>query len=176
MTSPRYSDFFERFLYRLADPERPDRAALAALRRGLGKRAGEAPEMIEHVSRHLPPQVDPAGDACEPFYLVASLFALHPKWKGAGINLGASLRAHSRRSESTDLRFRALLGCSRDRLAQHLRHLISLLKADDIPIDYAALLLDLEQWDWRGRPVQRRWGRAYWRRDEPASDRTQASS
>src|ERR687886_2267464 len=69
-----------------------DRAALAALRRGLGKAVGDAPEMYPYV-------VPALGDVDErqerPFYLIASLFALHPSIRsrdvGNSVSLGASL-------------------------------------------------------------------------------------
>ncbi len=55
--------------------EREDRGALAALRRGLGKQPGAAPEMFPYLA---PWTQHEHGWGEECMYLVASLFALHP--------------------------------------------------------------------------------------------------
>src|ERR1035437_1147702 len=82
---------FAGYLARLA--ERDDRGALAALRRGLGKEPGEAPEMFPYVVPWLPRQASIWAE--QAYYLVASLFGLHSKpWNrgpDARSDLGASL-------------------------------------------------------------------------------------
>lgn len=159
-----FIDYLQRFV------DREERAPLAALRRGLGKSPGEAAEMHRYVMPFLPE--DARWSEEESYYLVAALFAWHQRdWRaGAGeragrpTNFGASFAwlARETGSESIEGRFVALLNCQLDDLPEHLRHGVGLLKAHDIPIDWAQLLHDLKGWEWESRRVQRAWARAYW--------------
>lgn len=174
----------ERFiqdLEKLADDrngKKPDRAALAALRRGLGKSPGE----VSEVHRYIVPYISHLNDfnykQADCYYLVASLFALHQiSWQGDEKfdykrNLGASfakLQASSDGNESTEKRFVALLNSHQEDLANHLRHAVSLLKSKEIGIDWLQLLKDLQRWDNDDRRVQRDWAKAFWSStsDEP---------
>ena len=145
--------------------ERDDRAALAALRRGLGKRPGEAAEMFPYV---IPYCVRLSEQRQNDFFLVGALFATHPGVAAAPShlrdNLGASFRALAEKSgsDSIERRFVALLNAPREDLDNHLRHAASLLKAHDIAIEWAQLLRDLAGWNWESRAIQRRWAQAYW--------------
>jgi len=162
------------FVGHLEDLAKPDsrngRAVLAALRRGLGRRPGAAPEMYPYLvpwTSHL------SGWREEVFYLVASLFASHPvSWHGEGAsNFGASM-AQVRAKEggdSTQRRFVALLNSHRDDLPDHLRHAVSLCASKEVPVNWGRLLRDLPSWDDDSRWVQLRWAREFWKRDdEPA--------
>lgn len=150
--------------------DREDRAPLAMLRRGLGKSPGEAAEMHRYVLPFL--REDPRWGEEEAYYRVAALFAWHQiDWHrrenqpvGRLTNFGASFSWLTREtgSESIEARFTALLNCRVDDLPEHLRHGVGLLKAHDIPIDWAQLLRDLQQWEREDRRVQRAWARAYW--------------
>jgi CRISPR system Cascade subunit CasB len=84
-------------LMRLAPPRAPnewDRAALAALRRGLGQPPGAVPEMFQHV-----PELARIGEERErEAFLVASLFAWHPCAWPAG--MGDEERARPWRSQN----------------------------------------------------------------------------
>jgi CRISPR system Cascade subunit CasB len=158
---------FVGFLEKLVNDN--DRAALAVLRRGLGKQPGEVAGMHRYVIPWLPENVQVWHE--EPYYLVASLFAhWHqgrnrvednpPRNLGASFTRLAPLRAENR--DSTEKRFIALLNCHRDDLPGHLRHAVGLLKSKDIPIDWAHLLIDIQNWIWESRSVQRAWARAFW--------------
>ncbi len=146
--------------------EREDLGALAALRRGLGRRPGEVPEMYPYVVPFLPDE-EWRQDA---YFLIASLFALHQgSWRADGserdaTNLGASFARLSamRESSSIERRFVALLSCDWEDLPEHLRSAVSLLKSEEVPIDWLRLLRDMQRWDRDERPVQRAWARAYW--------------
>ena len=59
-----------------------------------------------------------------------------------------------------------MLNAHHDDVAQHLRHVIGLLKSKDIAVDWSQLLWDLRGWDGDERKVQRRWARGFWRRAE----------
>jgi CRISPR system Cascade subunit CasB len=185
MSPPNQRDqAFIEHLHKLAD----DRAALAALRRGLGKPPGASAETYRYVVPFLP---EGRGDAAEePYYLVATLFAYwhqgdRPVPTNPPPNLGASLamlrNAEVQKggsAESVERRFVALLNCHRDDLGQHLRRMVGLLRSKGISIDWAQLLADVKGWNWESRRVQRVWARAFWRggpvaeSDQPASEST----
>jgi CRISPR system Cascade subunit CasB len=170
-------DAFVRHLQQLVKDD--DRAALADLRRGLGKSPGEAAEMHRHVVPFLAPDANFRDE--EPYYLVASLFALHQgMWqrqeRRQTTNLGASFErlagARDSGADSVERRFVALLNCGREELPYHLRQAVSLLKAGEVPVDWLRLLRDVRGWDSDARWVQRSWARAYWRsspEEQPAT-------
>jgi len=150
-----------------------DRGAMATLRRGLGKPPGTVHQMDRYVLKFL------SGEAEEtyyqPYYLVASLFAFWHQGKDKVFpdpppNLGVSLRSlvdkeggnRDEAEKRIEKRLVALLNCHRDDLSDHLRHIISLLKSKDVPINWAQLLHDIKGWDWESRSVQRSWARAFW--------------
>ena len=152
-----------------------DRAALAALRRGLGKEPGAAPEMHRHVVPRQPK--DRLGQ--DLYYLIAALFATHQgSWKAQGTSdhgrsFGASMARlkEATKSESIERRFVALLNSHRDDLPAHLRHAVSLLKSKEIPIDWPLLLYDLRSWDHPDRFVQRTWAGDFWSGSEEAGEK-----
>lgn len=159
----KISEMDERFvahLEKLRDAD--DRAALARLRRGLGKPPGTVPEMHALVLPWLPQDIPRwHEDQC---YLIAALFASHPQAGGQG-SLGKSfglLRDKSEGKESVERRFVALLNCHEEELPDHLRHAISLLKSKEIPVDWRELLNDLHHWGHSDRRVQRKWARDFW--------------
>lgn len=149
---------------------RRNSAALAALRRGLGKKGGEVIEMHRYVARWLSPTA-PRWDQ-DMFYLIASLFAYHPlSWKSAEegqwrTNLGASLALlrSNANENSLDRRFSALLKSHRDDLYSHLPPVVSLLRKANVPIDWPLLLHDVRAWDHESGYVQRQWAMAFWGR------------
>lgn len=150
------------YLVRLAKDD--DRAALAALRRGLGQPPGTATEMHRHVAMFLPDGVA-FGPRQQSLYIVASLFGMHPKTAASG-NMGGVMRqiAASHGSESIEGRFVALLKCHRDDLADHLRHAVSLARGCDVSICWQQLLDDIRNWDHDTGYVQRKWAQSFWGR------------
>lgn len=163
---------------------RGDRAALAALRRGLGKEPGEAPEMFPVLLPILPDAR--LGEQDErAIYLVASLFAFYPdapRWpestrEGWRRNLGASLRQLSDTTESggPERRLVALLNSDFADLPHHLRGIIALLRSakSPIPVDWVRLTRDLQWWTDPERSVQKAWATAFWggrRLEEPPDE------
>ena len=145
-----------------------NRAALAALRRGLGKSPGEAADSHKYVIPWLSPSVGRWQE--DAYYLIAALFAWHQgSWWAAQdrrelTNFGASMAklAVGARSDSVERRFVALLNCHREDLPHHLRQAVGLLKSANIAIDWAQLLHDVQGWEWESRAVQREWARAFW--------------
>lgn len=166
---------FAKFLEKLAQEK--NRAALAALRRGLGKDPGQAAEMYPYIVPWL--SADPPPLVAAAYYHVAAWFAWHQgSWPDQSdetgpTNLGASFArlAAAVDSKSLESRFVALLNCHPDDLPQHLRHAVGLLKSKNIPVDWAQLLHDFQAWGWESRAVQKKWARAFWR--QTASPTTQ---
>ncbi|MCS7294254.1 MAG: type I-E CRISPR-associated protein Cse2/CasB [Dehalococcoidia bacterium] len=172
------SDRFVDMLRRLA--ERQDRAALATLRRGLGKAPGTVVELYPFVVPYLPPQATDR-DAW-PYFVVAPLFALHPvDWpqdnenrpRNFGDSVGWLLQRVPERTTGLTARFRRLLQAELEELPEQLRHLVTLFVPWRVPVDWARLLRDLSRWDDPERAVQRAWARAFvgWgprAEDEPA--------
>lgn len=157
---------------RAGSPPQPDRAALAALRRGLGKPPGQAAEMFRYVAPYAAEVADPDW-----YYVVAALFALHPShWTGApargrSTNLGASLaslaetertRLGGRDPTNVEQRFTTLLNAHTADLSEHLRRVVALLKTKEIRVDYAQLLHDIRWWSRASRETQRAWAEAFW--------------
>jgi len=159
---------FVAHLLALAQPARENRAALAALRSGLGVPPGAAPRMYKYVAPHL-------GDRAHPsdcwFYTAGALFAWHPM-HDAGQSLGAALRALVDRPEAGDsieARFTALLSSHPDDLPDHLRQVVGLLRSKDVGLDWFRLLNDLIHWDLPDRAVQSRWARDFYRQQRAAA-------
>lgn len=137
-----------------------DRAMLAELRRGLGRKPGETPGMFPFVVPFVHHPRDEAN-----LYLIASLFALHPVSVRTG-NMGEHLRTLATAigdDAATTRRFVQLLNQHRLSLDVPLRQHISLLKSHDVGINWHQLLLDLISWDHEERFVQKKWASAYWR-------------
>jgi CRISPR system Cascade subunit CasB len=158
------SSLEERFMDRLKQlAEGQDRGALASLRRGLGQPPGTVADMYRYVEPFLGEQGSSARFKESAFYLVAALFALHPKSTDEG-NLGAHL-AKTRTENGADAlerRFTALLAAHPDDLPEYLRQSVSFLKSKEEPVNWKRLLRDLQNWGREDHSVQREWARSFW--------------
>lgn len=144
---------------------RDERAMLAALRRGLGQPLGAVPDMFPYVVRFLPEDASRWDEEC--LYLMASLFALHPAHTAEG-NLGDHLYQLAIKmgdSQATERRFQQLLRAEPEMLPDLLRQIISLLKTNEIPVNWHQLMRDIYSWYWpdRRRNVVRWWARSFWK-------------
>ena len=151
------------------------RAALAKLRRALGKPPGTDPEVYPYVTPYLPSGQYPGGDAA--YFLIASLFAA---WHQAGDacptfhgTMGATFLNLCRNEKgkvdpdaksSVERRFVSLLNAHPDDLPARLRHAVSLAKSAGKPIDWDRLLKDIQpnRWSHPDRYVQQQWARDFW--------------
>jgi CRISPR system Cascade subunit CasB len=149
---------FVGYLLNLAKEGREDRGALADLRSGLGKEPGEMAGVHKHVVPYLPE----AKWDDRWYYVTATLFGLFPKHQ-KGRSLGAAFRPLRSKSDSMEARFVALLNAHADDLADHLRHVVSLLKSNEQPLDWFQLLDDLLQWDHPEGQVELRWARDFYK-------------
>jgi CRISPR system Cascade subunit CasB len=149
-----------------------DRAALAALRRGLGQTPGVAPEMYRYVVPRLPPGLPRWRE--DHHYLVAALFGLHPLASGGG-NMGHHFAqtvsgAGEEDSGAVERRFTILLNAHADDLPFLLRQAVSYLRSREVPVNYHRLLRDLQWWNSEHRTVQRSWANAFWGRGRAAEE------
>ncbi|NLD52370.1 MAG: type I-E CRISPR-associated protein Cse2/CasB [Clostridiales bacterium] len=158
--------------------ESATRATLANLRRGLGKPPGSMPELWADTLEGLPNTL--AGTTGGPtrgewaVHTALTLFALHQQGKDprrkpmsrAGESLGMSLRRLVKSEDDlarVKRRFDAAATAhSPEEFSHHLRGLVQLLKAEDIPLDYPALAEDLY---WFQFPQARDNLRLHWGRD-----------
>jgi CRISPR system Cascade subunit CasB len=148
------------YLHSLAKEGQEDRGALADLRSGLGKGFGEMARVHKYVVPYLPNKnYDDRW-----YYLTATLFGSYPEHR-SGYSLGRAFRPLRAKSESMEARFIALLNARSEDLDGHLRHAVSLLKANEQPLDWFQLLQDLLQWDHPEGHVQLRWARDFYRND-----------
>ena len=167
------SEFTASFINHLQGLADRDRGAMAALRRSLGFEPGAYPPAYPVVERFAA-QGPESESQRQALYLCAGLFALHPLHASGRPLAGALGQAMQQRgSDSIEKRFIALLASEPESLPNHLRQVISLLAADQLPIDYAELLADLgrllQRWNEEQRDrVRQRWARAFYRAIEPA--------
>lgn len=171
-------------------PEHPRKAAMANLRRGIGKAPGELPELWGIFLDGLPEELQSVSG--EPsraewaVYLALTLYALHQQghplpqepMHQEGVPFGMAVRSLAKRLAKPDekpqdnrilRRFNALATASdmRER-AQYLRALIQLMRAEKIPLDYTQLAADLYmmQFPDGAARVRLRWGQDFYRDPE----------
>lgn len=141
---------------------RQDRAALAHLRRGLGRKPGESMEMYPYVGRFITEKTNASHDRA--VFLVSALFADYSNAAQNVGDLGRSVLqlAKDTGSDSIERRFVALLDAEADDLHYYLRQMVGLLKANDIPVNWNTLFNDIRFWGSPNRGVQRKWARSFW--------------
>lgn len=172
-------------------------AALARLRRGAGREAGQTPDLWSLIDTDpLHARAEGAWPLSElelvraenALHAALTLWAFHQQSRGTPMHrrhtrerpggLGAAVR-RLMPADGTDEPVRKRLvraGTAPDlvTLAQRLRDIVALLRRQDIPLDYALLAGQLHVWQWPDGPaaVRRRWGRSFHeqRRAQPASD------
>jgi CRISPR system Cascade subunit CasB len=174
-------DLQARFLRERQDPAAV--AALARLRRAVGKPPGAVLDVLEYTDD--PSLAHGAGD--EPTdlehaaHLAITLYAVHQQSRGEpmhrrGRGLGTALRGLAAGPEK-DIpdpiarRFRTLgTADSFDELAHHLRGTVQLLRAGDSPLDYGRLADQLHAWRAGHRDrVRLTWGRQFYRQNRAAA-------
>lgn len=141
--------------------EKQNRAALAHLRRGLGKEPGTAMEMFPYVASWITTSYNE-----QPYFLIASLIGLYPVKSrdkyGKFNNLGKSLSEIEDGKEGVEKRFTALLNADEEDLSEHLRQIIGLLKSKEIPVNWFLLLKHIKNWSHESKYVQKNWARGFW--------------
>lgn len=162
------------YLLNLAKEGQEDRGALADLRSGLGKAPGQMIRVHRHVVPYLPEQRYNDNDRW--YYITATLFGSFPKYR-KNRSLGAAFQPLRAKSGSMEARFVALLNAHPDDLDNHLRHAVSLLKANEQPLDWFRLLDDLLQWEHPEGYVQLKWAQDFYKSNKSSGgDTSQAST
>lgn len=137
-----------------------DRAALAHLRRGLGRKPGDTMEMYPYVGKFAGEETGWAHERA--VFLTSALFAdYHDASQNAG-DLGSSVKQIAEKSDSIERRFVALLDADAEDLHYYLRQMIGLLKANSVPVNWDRLFKDIRNWSHDDRFVQRKWARSFW--------------
>lgn len=162
------SSGFVEYLHNLLKEE--NRRALAVLRRAITNEGIDFSAYTIIGSRL--PNLKPS-DNYNSYLLTACLFAHHQIPANNGRSLGYSAQLLERklrekrkdltqRNESLDHRFSNILNAHNEDLGIYLRHFFSLLKANEIPVDYTKLLQDLRVWHYDSKQAQMKWARDYW--------------
>lgn len=153
-----YKNDFIDFLKKLKREK--NRAAMAHLRRGLGKPAGTSTEMYPYIGKFLPKEPNYRYENA--LYLVGSLFGLYSDANDMKGNFGDSMFQIKDESGSIEKRFVALLNANCEDLHQHLRQAVGLLKAKEKPVNWERLFKDITNWESDNRYVQLNWARGFW--------------
>ncbi len=140
--------------------KRQDRAALANLRRGLGKTPKSVMEMYPYLGQFL--YNDSKRNYETAVFIVAALFAYYPDAPGNAGNLGDSIRRMKDDSDSIEKRFVALLNAEAEDLPYYLRQIVGLLKSKEIAVNWNRLFKDVKDWNSDKRYVQTAWARGFW--------------
>ncbi len=169
---------FIKYLYALV--ETSNRAALADLRRGLSGQPGTSPAMFQYVAPWVPEDARNTWKE-KVYYIIASLFAYYQAGASGKVlttdqgNFGThcrQLKAKQEQSASFEARFTNLLKAHRDDTPILIKQILSLLRGEDIPVNWEQLFYDLQYWNSATQSVQRQWANGYWKyqvKDQPES-------
>jgi CRISPR system Cascade subunit CasB len=170
----------------LSVPGSQQRAALAKLRRGVGKELGEIPAVWDITLAELPESLISWDGAATPaeqaIHVSLTLFALHQQGKSetvsrSNISFGTAVRrlvAPDKSNEQAIKRRFDAAATAREfsEFSHHARGLIQLMKASNTFLDYPKFAKDLY---WLQDPEQRtkvmlRWGQDFWTPESAVQD------
>lgn len=163
MTEEKRDPLVKRLESIAASVESRDRATLAKLRRSLSEEVPfEALRVVMPYVRGADEYVARREDDAA---LLAGLFALHPESHSR--SLATALRSAAEKSDSVELRFRAMFSASREDLAPHLRSAVTLVASHDgLGINWDDLYTTIRFWNASNndprRDVRRKWARDFW--------------
>lgn len=158
------------FIGFIRDRVLPSPGARAVLKRALRGDARYAVQAMKFVAPFRP---KPGWDE-DAFLMTAALYAYHPVYwtptpeKPYTGNFGSSMGLYASRAYGggIDRRFTRLvdygLRSSENTLRRHLFSMVSMIRKDKVPVDWALFLHDLRHWGSSGRWAQRRWARSYY--------------
>lgn len=164
------SEYAEKFIGHLTTLREKDTGAMATLRHSLAFAPGAYPKAFPYVERFVGTDCSAQDSRRLALYAVAGLFARHPVCQRQSFAAAFGTLMCKRESLSIERRFIALLGADAENIFDYLVQAISLLKADDIGLDYAHLLDDLIIWmnPYADRDrLRQRWARDFYRAVQP---------
>ena len=156
----------------------PGKRMLADLRRGVGKKPGELPELWGFIFERIPEELlgnerNGASYAEWAVYTALTLYALHQQgnekyMNEKGISLGKAAALLAKNEDGSEERIIKRLhlvatAASQNDLAYHLRAVIRLLSAGSIALDYAKLAKDIYSMNFEesSKNVVLSWGREF---------------
>lgn len=148
-----------------------DRGTLAVMRRGLSGIPVEDLNLYRFVAKKIP-ENDRGTNREGVYYLVAALYALHPSETTEG-NFGSHMRlvAYQRDDqEAAERRFTVLLNTRIEDLAKPLRQAVTMVKQQELPVNWTGLFADLLHWDHPKKIAQRAWANSFWGYEGPVDD------
>ena len=167
------------------------RAALANLRRGVGRRPGELPQLYGELLQDMPEEMYSAGSkpsyAEWAVYMALTLYAMHQQGKDVktdnmnreNVSLGNAASELVADNDDTERIWKRLyaVASSADmqEMSSHIRALIKLLRDKDIPLDYPQLAKDLYFYqlsDESAEHIRLKWGQDFYKKrtDENKED------
>lgn len=180
----------------LSLPDSPRRAALAELRRGVGRAPGALPELWGELlmdwERYFPD--DAAKTRGEPtfqewaVYTSLTLFALHQQGADGSmhvkdLHIGTAVGRLAKDPEDLDRVLRrfnpAATASDMSELSHHLRGLVQILRAESIGLDYADLASDLYRYQLSAESadsVRLKWGRELYRESSKTNKNTEEAA
>lgn len=171
--------------------ESETRAALANLRRGVGRRPGELPQLYGEFLQDMPNEMYSAGGIPSysewAVYMALTLYAMHQQGKDVKTNnmnredvsLGSAASELVVDKDDIERIWKRLyvVATSDDmqEMSYHLRSLIKLLRDKDIPLDYPQLAKDLYLYQLSAESAEQirlRWGQDFYKKrtDENKED------
>ena len=172
------SEASQSFIAYLVKLKESDRGALSHLKRSLGFAPGAYPKAYPYVERFVGADRHAQDPWRLALYLTAGLFALHPCHQtGLSVASAWGRLGKQRKSDSIEQRFIALLGADVQSLPVLLRQATSLLSADNLACDFAALQDDLARWlnphaHDQHDTLRQKWARDFYRAYDPAPETT----
>lgn len=156
------------------------KARLARLRRGIGKKPGELPELwgefLDMMPESLMSETDEPSYAEWTVYTVLTLWAFHQQGhsdtvnlQGAENRLGCAVRKLIKKEDDEErIRFKLSLVAEADdmeELAYRLRVLLGLLSSENIQLDYVDLAGDLFRFQFEkyADRIRLKWGQDFYR-------------
>ena len=152
---------------------------MAKIRRGMGRAAGDVPEMWPYYQVVIPDHAAAAGTRRTPEldaeHAALTLFAVHQQSQSTPMHkdkehIGTALlklrgsKQFAANPQALDERVNAAATASSvTELVHHLKGLVTLLRGQQLPFDYTLLVHDLADWRWASSRtrIRRQWGAHY---------------
>lgn len=156
------------------------RAALAELRRGVGKKPGDIPQLWGYFLQDMPEEFfgnNEPSKAEWAIYTALTLFALHQQGKdpktdcmykeGHSFGTAVNRLVHDEDERERVARrfYAASTASSMEELSHHMRGIIQLLRSEGVSLDYPMLAADLYRYQFNSlvSNVRLKWGQDFYK-------------